>query len=89
MKQIITNEEVSKAMADLATQGKKPTLSALHAALNNRGSMSTLVRLKAEIEAAAQPMCARRNRRQTKHRPLEVGGHHCENQRRQKNQERL
>jgi hypothetical protein len=56
MKQIITKEEVGKAMADLATQGKKPTLSALHAVLNNRGSMSTLVRLKAEIEAAAQPM---------------------------------
>lgn len=56
MKQIITKEEVSKAMADLTKQGKKPTLSTLHAALNNRGSMSTLVRLKAEIEAAAQPM---------------------------------
>jgi chromosome segregation ATPase len=56
MKQIITKEEVSKAMADLVTQGKKPTLSALHATLNNRGSMSTLVRLKAEIETAAQPM---------------------------------
>jgi chromosome segregation ATPase len=56
MKQIITKEEVIKATADLATQGKKPTLSALHAALNNRGSMSTLVRLKAEIEATAQIM---------------------------------
>ena len=56
MKQIITKEEVSKAMADLTGQGKKPTLAALHAALNNRGSMSTLVRLKAEIDAATQPM---------------------------------
>ena len=36
-------------------QSKKPTLAAVHAALNNRGSMSTLVRLKAEIEAAAPP----------------------------------
>jgi len=27
MKQIITKEEVNKAIADLATQGKKPTLS--------------------------------------------------------------
>src|SRR5580658_3517674 len=56
MKQILTKEEVNKAMADLTKQGKKPTLSVLHAALNNRGSMSTLVRLKAEIESAAQPM---------------------------------
>jgi len=55
MKQIITKEEVSKAIVDLAGQGKKQTLAALHAALNNRGSMSTLVRLKAEIEAASQP----------------------------------
>jgi chromosome segregation ATPase len=56
MKQIITKEEVGKAILDLASQGKKPTLAAVHAALNNRGSMSTLVRLKAEIEAAAQPV---------------------------------
>jgi chromosome segregation ATPase len=56
MKQIITREEVGKAMVELASQGKKPTLATLHAVLNNRGSMSTLVRLKAEIEAAAQPM---------------------------------
>jgi chromosome segregation ATPase len=55
MKQIITKEEVGKAIIDLVGQGKKPTLAALHAALNNRGSMSTLVRLKAEIEAASQP----------------------------------
>jgi chromosome segregation ATPase len=56
MKQIITKDDVTKAIADLAGQGKKPTLVAVHAALNNRGSMSTLVRLKAEIEAAAQPV---------------------------------
>jgi hypothetical protein len=55
MKQIITKEEVNQAIIDLAGQGKKPTLAAVHAALNNRGSMSTLVRLKAEIEAASQP----------------------------------
>jgi hypothetical protein len=56
MKQIITKEEVSQAVADLVRQGKKPTLVALHAALNHRGSMSTLVRLRGEIEAAAQPV---------------------------------
>ena len=55
MKQIITKEEVGQAVGDLVRQGKKPTLVALHAALNNRRSMSTLVRLKSEIDAAAQP----------------------------------
>jgi hypothetical protein len=56
MKQIITKEEVAKAIGDLMQQGKKkPTLAAIHAALNHRGSMSTLVRLKNEIDAAAQP----------------------------------
>jgi chromosome segregation ATPase len=56
MKQIITREEVSKAVSDLVRQGKKPTLVAVHAALNNRGSMSTLVRLKGEIESSSQPV---------------------------------
>jgi hypothetical protein len=56
MKQVINKDEVGKAIQDLVGQGKKPTLAAVHAALNNRGSMSTLVRLKAEIEAAAQPV---------------------------------
>jgi chromosome segregation ATPase len=55
MKQVISRDEVAKAMSDLAAQGKKPTLAILHAALQHRGSMSTLIRLKAEIEAAAQP----------------------------------
>ena len=56
MKQIISKDEVAKAMRDLTSQGKKPTLAILHAALDHRGSMSTLVRLKGEIEAAAQPV---------------------------------
>jgi hypothetical protein len=55
MKKIISKEEVAKAISDVAIQGKKPTLAILHAALNHRGSMSTLVRLKSEIDAAAQP----------------------------------
>lgn len=54
MKQLLTKEDVSKAMADLAQQGKRPTLAAIHAALNHRGSMSTLVRLKSDLQAAAQ-----------------------------------
>jgi len=52
MKQVITKEEVSKAMTELMQQGKRPTLAAIHALLNNRGSMSTLVRLKSELEAS-------------------------------------
>ena len=55
MKQILSKDDVAKAMSNLAAQGKKPTLAILHAALQHRGSMSTLIRLKAEIEAAAQP----------------------------------
>lgn len=54
MKPVITKEEVGGAIRQLAAQGKKPTLVALHAALDHRGSMSTLVRLKAEIDAEAQ-----------------------------------
>ena len=56
MKQIITKDDVSKAIQALTEQGKKATLASIHAALNNRGSMSTLVRLKAEIDAATQPV---------------------------------
>jgi uncharacterized phage infection (PIP) family protein YhgE len=55
MKQVITKQEVAKAMDDLVHRGKRPTLIAIHAALNHRGSMSTVVKLKSEIEAAAQP----------------------------------
>jgi chromosome segregation ATPase len=54
MKQILTKEDVSKAVNQLVALGKKPTLVALHAALDNKGSMSTLVRLRAEIDAEAQ-----------------------------------
>ena len=51
MKQILVKEDVERAMADLSAKGRKTTLAALHAALDHRGSMSTLIRLKAEIEA--------------------------------------
>src|SRR5581483_430769 len=49
MKQIVTKDDVARTMAELNARGKKPTLAALHAALGGRGSMTTLVRLKAEI----------------------------------------
>ena len=51
MKQILAKEDVERAIADLSAKGRKTTLAALHAALDHRGSMSTLIRLKAEIEA--------------------------------------
>ena len=54
MKQIITKDDVAKAIQDLVEKGKKPSLAAIHASLNGRGSMSTLVRLKAEIDATAK-----------------------------------
>jgi hypothetical protein len=55
MKQVITREEVATAMSGLsAKNGKKATLAALHAALGGRGSMTTLIRLKNELETAAQ-----------------------------------
>jgi flagellar biosynthesis regulator FlaF len=54
MKQLITKEEVGNAISQLVGQGKKVTLITLHAALDNRGSMSTLVRLKGEIDSEAQ-----------------------------------
>ena len=56
MKQIIDKESVEKAIADLKANGKKVTLMALHGALGHRGSMSTLVKIKAELEAKAQPV---------------------------------
>jgi chromosome segregation ATPase len=56
MKQVLNKELVKKAIEDLKANGKKVTLVALHAALGNRGSMSTLVQLKAELESADHPV---------------------------------
>jgi hypothetical protein len=55
MKQVLTRDEVAKAMGGLSGKsGKRPTLAAIHAALGGKGSMTTLIRLKNEVEAAAQ-----------------------------------
>ncbi len=54
MKQVLTKEMVAKAMADIKAIGGKATLAALHAALDHRGSLTTLIKLKAELEAPAQ-----------------------------------
>jgi len=53
MKQVITKENVVQAVQSLKSAGKKATIAAIHAALANRGSLSTVVKLKAEIEADA------------------------------------
>jgi len=53
MKQIITKKHLAEAVESLKASGKKPTIAAIHAALGNRGSLSTVVKLKAEIEADA------------------------------------
>jgi chromosome segregation ATPase len=53
MKAIITKEDVARAIGSLKAAGKKPTIAAIHAALANKGSLSTVVKLKAEIEADA------------------------------------
>lgn len=56
MRKILQKEDVAKVLATLTTEkGKKPTITAIHAALGNRGSLSTLVKLLAEIEAAERP----------------------------------
>ena len=51
MKAVLTKEDVQKAIESLKKSGKKPTLASIHAALGNRGSITTLIKLKAEIEA--------------------------------------
>jgi hypothetical protein len=56
MKQVLTKQDVASAITDLRAAGKKVTVAVLHAALGNRGSMSTLLRLKAEIEAETHPV---------------------------------
>jgi hypothetical protein len=54
MKQVLTQSDVAKAISELVTQGKKPTMAAIHAAVGRKGSLSTLHRIKAELDAMAQ-----------------------------------
>lgn len=53
MKQVITKADVEKAINDLKAQGKKTTLGTIHAALDHRGSITTVMNLRNEIEAAS------------------------------------
>ena len=55
MKKLLTKELVASKMAQMASDGKKISLTALHAALGSVGSMTTLMRLKSEIEFETQP----------------------------------
>lgn len=51
MKPVIAKEDVVNAIEALTAERKKPTIAALHAFLGNRGSLTTLVRFKREIDA--------------------------------------
>jgi len=53
MKPIITREGVADAIKKLNEAGQKATLSAIHAALGGKGSLSTLIKFKAELEQQA------------------------------------
>lgn len=53
MKPVITKEAVADAIRKLTDQGTKPTLAAIHAALGGKGSITTLVKIKAELESEA------------------------------------
>jgi uncharacterized phage infection (PIP) family protein YhgE len=53
MKPTITRDMVADAIRQLKEKNQKVTLQAIHAALGGRGSITTLVRLRQEIEAEA------------------------------------
>jgi gamma-glutamylcysteine synthetase len=51
VQQLISRDEVAAAMKQLAGEGKKPSATAIRAVLG-RGSLSTVIKLKGEIESA-------------------------------------
>lgn len=53
MKPTITRDMVADAIKKLREAGQKVTLQAIHAALGGKGSITTLVKLRQEIEAEA------------------------------------
>lgn len=53
MKATITKQAVAEAIKALTDSGKKPTLAAIHAALGGKGSITTLVKLKGELDQEA------------------------------------
>jgi len=52
MQAVITKEDVAKALVELTEQGKRPSATAIRALLG-RGSLSTVIKLKSELEAGA------------------------------------
>ena len=54
MKAVLTETDVKNAIHSLTTAGRKVTLAALHAAVGNRGSITTLVKLKAQLEKSSE-----------------------------------
>ena len=54
MKQVINKEMMKQAIADLKSKGQKVNANTIYAALGFRGSMSTIHRLKAEVDADEQ-----------------------------------
>jgi chromosome segregation ATPase len=55
MKTVITKEDVEKAIEGLKSSGKTPTMAAIYAALGSRGSMTTICKIKAELDQPQQP----------------------------------
>lgn len=55
MVQLIAKEDVAAAMQQLAQAGRKVTVAAVHAALGNKGSLTTVVKLMQDVRAAATP----------------------------------
>lgn len=51
MKAIINKQDIATAIEELKASGRKTTIANIHAALGGRGSLTTIVKLKAEIEA--------------------------------------
>ena len=54
MRALLTVQAVRDAMEALQLEGKKLTLQTIHAQLDNKGSVTTLMRLKAQIELEDQ-----------------------------------
>ena len=51
MKQIVNRKDVERAIDDLTKTGKKATIASIHASVGGRGSLTTILKLKQEIDA--------------------------------------
>lgn len=55
MKAIITTEDVAATIQQLRAAGKNPSIAAIHAALGNKGSLTTVMKLKRDVEQGTSP----------------------------------